>query len=66
MKYVIFSGCSDYSADTRNANGSIDLWPIQFSDYSAAVNDRRSRLFSAWRTTTESSILRKEAGSSVI
>jgi hypothetical protein len=53
-RYVAFSGCADCSADTRNANGSIDLWPIQFSDYAAdtrksnAHNDlRRSSILAS-------------------
>jgi hypothetical protein len=32
IRYVIFSGHADYPTDTRKPNGSIDLWPIQFSD----------------------------------
>ena len=31
-RYGIFWGYADYPADTRKANNSIDLWPIQFSD----------------------------------
>ncbi len=35
MRYGVFTGCDDYSADTRNINGSFNLWQIRRSDYSA-------------------------------
>ena len=33
----------DYSADMRNPNGNIDLWPIQFSDYAAGMRKSNVR-----------------------
>ena len=34
-RYVIFSGCADYSADMRKTKRGFDLRRIQNSDYSA-------------------------------
>ena len=53
MRYVVFSGCGDYSADMRNVNDNIDLWLIRRSDYAgdmqnlSAYNDLRQGLIFA-------------------
>jgi hypothetical protein len=39
-RYVIFSGCANYSVDTRKSKWRFDLWQIQSSDYS--VDTRKS------------------------
>ena len=35
IRYGVFSGRADYSADMRNTFDSLALWQIQYSDYSA-------------------------------
>jgi hypothetical protein len=44
-----FFECSDLTADMRNTNNSIDLWPIQFSDY--AADTRKLNAYNALRQT---------------
>jgi hypothetical protein len=41
-RYVIFSGCADYSVDMRNIFDSLALWQIQYSDF--ADDMRKSNL----------------------